>query len=416
MKISFFSLPYQLENFSFHPQDVSSLLRYLGYNSGNLLFRHGAYSFFDGEFAEDLADPESDLIILPLANQIGLHESAIKTCIFLNDKLSETKAPIIALGLGSQVESVFYKDLDPNIVAFIRLLSNRCKTIHVRDENTKRLIGLLDMHNVVVSGCPSFFLNRSQDLGRQIMIKLNYPKFNINTTYQSFNDPLTPHLFGLKKFSHEKFSIIIQENQDNEITNFLLKRPIYSKDLDPCFHFFYNLRDWKNHVKHFDLHIGTRIHNSIMNILCGNVSICITHDARTLNLCKTLHIPYIPKERFMNISEDFNQILSEINFDDKKFDDNRSILLESFVQEIRCHLPDYRLLFNLKIPELNLNHFPESALLLQYTNINVLKTKLPHDFSASSYLHLNPDLECFREEKDLILHYLRYGRHEQRRY
>jgi hypothetical protein len=277
-----------------------------------------------------------------------------------------------------------------------------------------------NIYNVIVGGCPSFFLNQNIHLGQQIISKFQKDKFNINVSYQNFEDPVTKHLFGLKQWSQE-FSIIIQENYNNEIYNFLTNKSIYSQELDPHFHFFYNLDEWQQHLSNFDLHIGTRIHNSILNVLCGNFTICITHDDRTKNLCKTLHIPNIPQERFMEISDDLNKILKEIHFDANLFDFNRIKLLTIFETEIRHYLPNYQSIHNdsLIIPfyeSIDCNQKLYNKDNLYLLNLDTLKTMLPINFNTHSYLFFNPDLKVFKDEKELILHYLLYGKNENRIY
>lgn len=421
MKFAFFALPYHILNLDSTNEDIISIINYLGYNSGNLLFRHGTFSLFKNHsFTENLKDSSVDIIILPLANQIGLHNTAISTCKFLFDTLSQTNKPIIAFGLGSQIDLKYANELNENIINFLKLLSKKSHNIHVRDDNTRKILNHFNINNVVVSGCPSFLLNRNFQLGQEIFEKANKSYFNINVSYQRLNNKLTKHLFNLKKFTKDKFSIIIQENNNDEIINFLQNKSIYSIEFDPHFKFFYNLTDWYKHLLDFDLHIGTRIHNSILNILCGNFSICITHDVRTENLCKTLHIPNISETRFIEISNDFQKILKEINFDFKKFNDNREILFNLFENEIKYYLQDFKLdrEKNLEINHydiLDLNQMSTQDNLLHLINKNKLKEFLPNDFKTEMYKFFNPDLNKM-SEKELIIHYLLHGKKENRLY
>lgn len=421
MKFAFFALPYHIINLDLANEDITSIINYLGYNSGNLLFRHGTFSLIKNHlFTENLKDSSVDIIILPLANQIGLHNTAISTCKFLFDNLSQTNKPIIAFGLGSQIDFKFVDELHENIINFLQLLSNRTLNIHVRDENTRKILNYHNINNVIVSGCPSILLNTNLNLGQEIFEKINKSNLNINVSYQKLNNNLTKHLFNLKKFSKNKFSIIIQENNNDEIVNFLQNKSIYSKEFDSDFNFFYNLIDWYKHLLDFDLHIGTRIHNSILNILCGNFSICITHDVRTENLCKTLNIPNISESRFLEISNNFEKILKEVNFDFKKFDNNRKILFNLFENEIKYYLPDFKLDYNLDLniknyDILDLNQIPKQENLLHLNNINKLKELLPDDFKAEMYKFFNPDLNTM-SDKELIIHYLLHGKKENRLY
>lgn len=429
MKIGFFELPIRLEiPLTPSERDVSELMLFLGNNSGNLLFRHAVYQFLDVERIElltnDLLRTDLDVLLLPLANMIDNHENAIGTARYLTRVFSENPHPeVLIFGLGAQSSFDILKDrLSSDIVDFLRMASKRCRVIFLRDENTQKILHHYNIYNTRVMGCPSILLNPSPNLGETIRQQFQALRtraegdITVTISYQRKNTPIANELIHNIK----KKQIIVQTNDDGDVFQNI-------KDQE----FFYNLDEWVNKIQHVDISLGTRIHNTILHLMCGKPAICLSHDARTFHLCRTLSIPSIPIERFHEIVQQYPEnvirhiLLNEVCFDAERFENFRWRVSEVYHEELsRCKIPIHSLFFpsgdfvsppirffinvcqSTPIQKINEAHL--TYILFEH----ILDTHAP-DFEPETYRGLYQDLEnC--DTRTLILHYLRHGKQEGR--
>jgi hypothetical protein len=156
-----------------------------GGNTGNLMFCHSV-SRMTGAGPKavpwgaplDQLDPLADLLVLPLANQLGAHVDLG----VLAEKRARQKIPMVGLGLGAQgpIHGVDAAAIPQGTWKWLRVILERSidgkPNMALRGEETLRVIrgqGLAD--GCVVTGCPSNFINPSATLGREISRRRTRP-------------------------------------------------------------------------------------------------------------------------------------------------------------------------------------------------------------------------------------------------
>lgn len=358
MRIGYVYLPSDKEYDRFDSKVIDVIFANLGHNSGNLLFLNAGLTFLSPASINTIVNvnviqkhEDFDVIIFMFANLIGVHtgENYINK---LTQILSNTNCKCITMGLGSQIEySVFEKNpnmFNPKLVALLKMLSERCRNIFVRDINTKQVLSKMCVNNTIVTGCPSILLNNNSRLGDIIEEKITRLKNNpheilATVNYQSseHTDPFTQKIIKLAK--KYEYPIIIQDDLTtlNKLYVDSSKyMPLIDQEFTPLefktrFRFFYKITPWLSYLKDFNLCIGARIHGAIINIISENVGINICHDVRTRGLCQTLCIPYIDVQDFMKLKDDLNisHILSLIQFNKAEFNKARLYAAKSYLEE-----------------------------------------------------------------------------------
>jgi hypothetical protein len=60
-------------------------------------------------------------------------------------------------------------------------------------------------------------------------------------------------------------------------------------------HVFFTVKEWLDYYRTKRFVLGTRIHGTIAAVLSGTPALLIVHDSRTLELAKTMNVPFIMK-------------------------------------------------------------------------------------------------------------------------
>ena len=196
MKYLFFDLPVHNAVSDPETKPVEQILREVGGNTGNLLFRYGIRSQIGDELVDahwreglELARREKfDGVVLAGANWLNTSQP------FGNEKrasaLRELGLPVICIGLGCQHYFTTHEKLDfpPETLDFMDAMRELDACILVRDEMTLiqcRHYGLKDVH---LTGCPSNFINSSADFADQLISKTekaDYHKVILNSGHFS---------------------------------------------------------------------------------------------------------------------------------------------------------------------------------------------------------------------------------------
>jgi hypothetical protein len=368
-----------------------------GDNTGNLLFTYGILSFLDPDkvLVEEIPGKPPDyfnLIIFAFSNLIR-HKSNLRLDTLYQDLLEIVrtyKCPFLVFGLGSQstIADVInhFATLSPVLLELLRELSTRCQIIFARDENTRHILTFLEIHNVVVCGCPSILLNRNHQLGELIAQRIRAPpSTSICIAYQSF-DWVNTYL--------REWPRIVQEPSD------LL---VVSPDIET--HLFFNLHSWCTYLQTKDICIGPRIHGTIAGLMVERLGINICHDVRTRGLCTTMHLPYID---IVDIGFDIQQMIQKIRFDPILFTSRRQEFARSYMEALQfLHVPISDQLPSIINGTCHTTH-------IEIIDRHVMQlSPLPPDFDTDQYRLLNPDLRGLTDIQ-AELHYERSGYLEKR--
>lgn len=174
------------------------LYRGVGHNNGNMAFVYAIANHIDAEVVffpwhvrpELLAD--IDAIVIPCANQLGKHTDLGKLSVIL-DKADK---PIIAIGLGAQANDMETDvEVTPGTLEWVRVIDSKrygsAPNIYTRGPYTTRQLARLGIPDSVIGGCPSHFINQSDDLGHRIhrhWSSLEYPRaISVAGGHQAWN-------------------------------------------------------------------------------------------------------------------------------------------------------------------------------------------------------------------------------------
>ena len=337
---------------------ADELNRQSGGNTGNLMFCHavhritgaGPQSIPWGAPLDGL-DPSADLLLLPLANQLGAHVDLE----VLAGRMAQPRIPMVGLGLGAQgpIGGVDAASIPPGSWKWLRVMLERSvdgkPNVALRGEETLRVIeaqGLAD--GCVVTGCPSNFLNPSATLGREIARRRAHPVRRISVP--AGNPFLTQH--GLLE---QSLRALVESTQGTYVCQHpidmlrlarfeydTIERSTFSRfkhyihpELDDdgflgwfrsYAHAYASVPEWMATMARHDLVIGTRIHGVMAGIQAGVPSVCLCIDARTRELCQAMAIPHADAHDFRHgiCMDDIQGILD--GWDGRHYDDNRRML------------------------------------------------------------------------------------------
>lgn len=341
-----------------------------GGNTGNLMFCHsisrmtaaGPEAIPWGASLDGL-DPSVDMLVLPLANQLGAHVDLAA----LADKMARPKIPMVGLGLGAQgpIDGVDAAAIPPGSWQWLRVILERSvdgkPNVALRGEETLRVVaaqGLAD--GCVVTGCPSNFLNPSATLGREISRRRAN---SVKRIAVPAGNPFLPHLRLLEQSLRalvegtngtyvcqhpiDMLRLANLEYKSVERSTFSRYRYYIHPELDDeSFLGWFRSRarayssvpEWLAMMARHDLVVGTRIHGVMAGIQAGVPSVCLCIDSRTKELCQTMAIPYADANDHRDgIGIDaIQEILSA--WDGRQYDDNRRMLgnrLAGFLRDNR---------------------------------------------------------------------------------
>jgi len=355
-----FILGLQFKNHNLDQLATKDLCKVISKNTGNLAF-HYAIDFQFGSQLESVdwsskleeINSQKGYAILPCANQLGAH-TALDS---LANHFSRIDRPIVAIGLGAQSSSItVIPQLAQGTIRWVKEIINHAPSnypnIGVRGEFTRRVLEQYGLGNhVEIIGCPSLFINPNPGLGRKIHDRIR-PVRRIAVAAGSFR---RTHLLNLEKslvdlVTKTEGAYIIQSPLEmisiarGEISSLpksrlsIIRNYAWSQLSEEEFvrwtkiyaHCFFNVPDWINYLRQFDFVIGTRIHGIILALQAEVPALCIVHDSRTLELCQTMKIPFVPADQVLE-GVSINDIPHLFNFDPDVFDRNRVKLAKTYV-------------------------------------------------------------------------------------
>ncbi len=340
--------------------------KYTSNNNGNLVYTYALAQILDigpmsirwRRFSKEQY-PEVEILILPLANQLGSH-------IDLSDIAEAFKKidiPIVAVGLGYQCsfDGIEPKDIPQGTWNWFDEITKHAQgnnpNISLRGQGTYDLISKRNKEkHCIVTGCPSNFINPSTNLGFEISKKEipDNPRFAV-AAGNPYHVDFKPIEQSLVKMVNESDGLYICQNPEvfmklsrQEIDSIPKKEYIAAKSyLSPSStkeeferwfknksHVFFDVPEWLETIKRFDIVVGARIHGTLIGIQAGIPSLCICTDSRTLELCQIMHIPHINARNYLNgiTKEEIIKIIRD--WDWQKYDETRkhlaSILLDFF--------------------------------------------------------------------------------------
>jgi polysaccharide pyruvyl transferase WcaK-like protein len=327
----------------------------IGNNTGNALFQRAVWDRVNlPKVTVKLENWQQfkgqiDALVIPAANQVNpdwdLGDWA--------DMVEELNVPVCIVGLGAQahIGATTNLPLSEGTLRFLRAVAQRTENIGVRGEFTRQVLSSAGIHNTVVTGCPSNFLNRKIS-GATVQAALDRARSRENIrmgyvfgTMEEVTRPIERTLFALAR--KHIAPIIYQTNE--AILRFLhdgvvLEKSVYDMtweaqelshgawDLAEYLRivhargvFYSDARTWIDRMHVLDIVIGMRIHGAVAAIQAGTLGLCVPFDSRTLELVETMKYPTIGMCDITS-EDSLEAILEKVCFDPEEFDDARTSL------------------------------------------------------------------------------------------
>ncbi|MGP4084226.1 polysaccharide pyruvyl transferase family protein [Streptomyces sp. KR55] len=295
----------------------------IGTNTGNLLFSDSAHKMLSTPDTEVTSNgirtnsspqraaeinEQYDVFVVPLAN--AFRPTFQASLDRLSTLIEQLTIPVVVFGVGAQAgddyETEELKPMAASVKRFISAVLDRSASIGVRGELTARyLTGLgAPADRIDIIGCPSMFLYgdtfpeiRPAELTAASRIALNLSPNAIPVgdiagiarhAWENYPD-LTYYAQNLVDAELLLWGDLTPETGVEDpfplqLSHELLRENKVRMPLDPA--------TWIDELRGYDFAYGTRIHGNIAALLAGTPSVVLTHDSRTLELCRYFDIPH----------------------------------------------------------------------------------------------------------------------------
>lgn len=336
---------------------VSDAINKLGGNTGNAMFQYACWKLIRNpivSFQVDRIDyaylrQAIDVLLIPAANQLNPHWDLTPWA----DLVERLDKPVVIVGLGAQAEIDKISDvvLKPGTARFVKVIGERAKFIGVRGESTQKVLDRCGVHNSVITGCPSNFINGTvtgSAIGEQLSVvkdriaqdqslRINY----LFGTMEEFSRPCEKALYGLLR--ERAHRVIYQTNlglleyahsgtvdeASKQYIDWEARVVAPGKPVDEHYEFIRNrgkfyvdAKSWIDEVGRDDLSIGMRIHGAVAAVQGGSLGVCVAFDARTLELATTMGYPYVDA-RGIPEKEGLRDVMDAVQFSADQFDERR---------------------------------------------------------------------------------------------
>jgi hypothetical protein len=334
---------------------TEQIIKVIGENTGNLAFQYAVASHIASTkhyVSWDSSDPAwvrevCDMLVYPAANAINPRRDHTQRADFIE----AVDLPCVVVGLGAQAPELGSEvKLNKGSERWLKALAERSHSIGVRGEYTADVLSRIGIQNTLVLGCPSHLINPLPTLG-EVLEK----KFYHNQLQKLVVAAGSPEKKSLKRVEQKLIGwlrshngtyvcqappqlISLARNGENEVSKEWLNQfrryllPTLSYYTQPRskfvsfikqhFRIFFNVEEWLEFLSCFDLSLGTRMHGSSLATQSATPAICIYHDSRTRELCRTLAIPHVSVNQFLSV-RDIKELIDSVCFDGKSFDQNR---------------------------------------------------------------------------------------------
>ncbi|MCA6107136.1 polysaccharide pyruvyl transferase family protein [Bradyrhizobium cenepequi] len=314
-------------------EDPISKLAKTGGNTGNQLIARGLLDriAYDDISWDHRIDPRAvherfDMIVVAAANFL------FPKFDFggMADYIERADLPVAIVGLGAQSSNY-----DPNInlmpgtERFVKVIAERAVSIGVRGPYTQEVLAHRGVHNVMVTGCPSYYMGGSGGISIKLRPFEEIKRISINASRD-----VIAHSFDKEKMRRlvqeiystgvawkadfiaqsEQSEIRLADKQTKAVEESLKELSTFLADMVPeadvrswasdHVRAFFDVDDWFNVIKTYDFVFGSRFHGCMIALQCGVPAIVVCHDTRTEDMCRFLGMPYVNIVNLRRISVD----------------------------------------------------------------------------------------------------------------
>lgn len=236
------------------------------------------------------------------------------------DYIEKADLPVAIVGLGAQAHS-YDPDIKllPGTERFLKVVAERAVSIGVRGPFTQQVLHRRGIHNVTVTGCPSYYMRGAPvaELAKPDFRKVR--KISINASRD-----VIAHAFDsikMLKIVREIYREGIDWNADfiaqSEKAEIRLADHAPPEHLNPALEeicgflrgvaedakvsewarghmrVFFRVMDWIDAIRGYDFVFGNRFHGNMVALQHGVPACVVCHDTRTEEMCRFLAMPFV---------------------------------------------------------------------------------------------------------------------------
>jgi len=343
-----------------------------GLNTGNLVASFALCSHLDFPEVVDIGAPLRQMNragrvgVVQGANQLGAHFQGGAAFQPINEV--EIGLALVGVGVQGSLTGRHRSEAEPKaddnipsgafdwIARIVERAPSDAPNIGVRGSVTQKVLaehGFADRAEVV--GCPSLFINPNPHLGGEIAARTSaperiavlagnvaWPKLQpiearlaelVGTTGGSY---IGQHGVGMMEITRGEAERLPKEDL-LRCRDYICPRLSLAEFKAWCGTYgsiFFSVPVWLEHCRRFDLVVGARLHGVVLALQAGVPALCIAHDARVLELCRTMGIPHVlPAQLSRRFS--LKDLARCASFDADEFDANRRALCRKYVDFLR---------------------------------------------------------------------------------
>ncbi|QIO98806.1 polysaccharide pyruvyl transferase family protein [Bradyrhizobium symbiodeficiens] len=293
-----------------------------GGNTGNQVIAYGLLSriAYESVAWDYRVDPKEvheryDMIVIPAANFLFPQFDFGGMAHYIE----QANLPVTIVGLGAQSNNYNPQiDLMPGTERFVRVIAERATSIGVRGPYTQEVLAKRGVHNVTVTGCPSYYMGGSDGMNlRQLSfdevkrISINASRDVIGHSFDKqkmkrlvldiYQTGITHGADFVAQSEHAEIRLAEQhpsstDDEMKEIGSFLsdvVPHEAVREWVKKHLKVFFDVPQWLDKIEQYDFVFGTRFHGCMVALQRGVPATVICHDTRTEDMCKFLGMPHV---------------------------------------------------------------------------------------------------------------------------
>jgi polysaccharide pyruvyl transferase WcaK-like protein len=303
-------------------EDPISKLVKTGGNTGNQVIARGLLDriAYDDISWDHRIDPKAvherfDMIVVAAANFL------FPKFDFggMADYIERADLPVAIVGLGAQSNNYDPKiSVMPGTERFVKVIAERAASIGVRGPYTQEVLAQRGIHNVTVTGCPSYYMGGPDSMKIRRRPFDEIKRLSINASrdviVHSFDkDKMRRLVQGIYSTGITWKADFIAQSEQSEIrladkqarvvdeslkelsaflTNVVPEAGVRSWAADHV-RVFFDVDAWLDMIQTYDFVFGSRFHGCMVALQRGVPALVICHDTRTEDMCRFLGMPYV---------------------------------------------------------------------------------------------------------------------------